>query len=82
MPHGFPKNGDGPNTVLESTVRAPNSVSFSFPHRVPGRELSEFLANSPSLLQNSVSSLFRSSALDQHSARFLKGCLKDFLKDD
>ena len=49
-----------------------SSVSFLRPHRVPGRELRPFLsayyvcakANSPSLLQNSVSSLHRNSCLE------------------
>ena len=51
------------NTELSEFFRA---------HRAPGRELSEFLsayylcakANSPSLPQNSVSSLFRNSTLE------------------
>ena len=62
--------GDGPNTVSESTVSNTKLSEFFGPHRVLGRELSEFLsadslcarANSPifsqhsaSLLQNSVS---------------------------
>ena len=55
------------------------SLNFLGPHRVPGRELSEFLSacylcakanspsssqNSPSLPQNSVSSLYRISTLE------------------
>ena len=48
--------GDGPNTVSESTVSNTELSEFFCPHRVPGRELSEFLsayhlcdkANSPS----------------------------------
>ena len=67
--------GNGPNTVSESTVSNTEPRKLFGPHRVPGRELSEFLsacylcakANSPSFLQNSVSSLFRNSTL----ARFL-----------
>ena len=50
--------GDGPNTVSESTVPITKLSEFPGSHRVPGRELSEFLsaynmcakANSPSLL--------------------------------
>ena len=59
--------------------QTPNSVSFFSAHWVPGSELSEFLSayylcaranspsfwqNSPSLPQNSVSSLFRNSTLE------------------
>ena len=48
--------GDGPNTVSESTVSNTELSECLCPHRVPGRELSEFLsayylcdkANSPS----------------------------------
>ena len=70
---GAPALGDGPNTVSESTVSNTELSEFFFcPHRVPGRELSEFLSayylcekanspsfsqNSPSLPRNSVSSL-------------------------
>ena len=47
---------DGPNTVSENTVSNTELSEFFGPHRVPGRELSEFLsayylcdkANSPS----------------------------------
>ena len=64
-----PKLGDGPNTVSESTVSNTELGEFSFSQRVPGRELSEFLSpsslqNSPSLPQNSVSSLFQNSTLE------------------
>ena len=53
---------DGPNKVSESTVSNTELSEIFGPHRVPGRELSEFLsayylcakANSPSLPQNSV----------------------------
>ena len=53
--------GNGSNTVSESTVSNTELSEFSCPHRVPGRELSEFLsayylcakANSPSFSQNS-----------------------------
>ena len=70
---------NGPNTVSESTVQTPNSVSFFCPLQVPGgrtqwvpfslscvcqSELTEFFQNSPSLAQNSVSSLFRNSTLE------------------
>ena len=55
--------GNGPNTVSESTVSNTELSEFLGPHRVPGRELSEFLsayylcgkANSPSFWQNSPS---------------------------
>ena len=55
--------GDGPNMVSESTVSKPELSEFLRPHRVPERELSEFLSsnnlsakvNSPSLSQNSPS---------------------------
>ena len=48
--------GNGPNTVLESTVSDTELSELFGPHRVPERELSEFLsayylsvrANSPS----------------------------------
>ena len=54
---------DGPNTVSESTVSNTELSEFFGAHRVPGRELSEFLsayylcakANSPSFSQNSPS---------------------------
>ena len=36
--------GDGPNTVSESTVQNTELSEFFGPHRVPGRELSEFLS--------------------------------------
>ena len=82
------KFGDGPNTVLESTVSNTKLSEFFLPSpSVPGRELREFLSvfdlcakanlpslgqNSPSLLQNSVSSLFRKSALETVFPRFLQ----------
>ena len=55
--------GNGPNTVPESTVSNTELSEFFCPHRVPGRELSEFLSayylcasqNSPSFSQNSPS---------------------------
>ena len=55
--------GDGPNTVSESTVSNTELSELFCPHRVPGRELSEFLsayylcdkAISPSFSQNSPS---------------------------
>ena len=55
--------GDGPNTVSEGTVSNTELSEFFCPHRVLGRELSEFLsasylcdkANSPSFSQNSPS---------------------------
>ena len=54
---------NGPNTVSESTVSNTELSEFFGPHRVPGRELSEFLSayylcakeNSPSFSQNSPS---------------------------
>ena len=64
--------GDVPNTVLESTVSSAELGEFVGPRRGLGRALSEFLSpyylcakansrsfsqNSPSLPQNSVSSL-------------------------
>ena len=67
-------------TVSESTVAHTELREFFWSHRLPGRELSEFLSvhylcaqanspsfsqNSPSLPQNSVSSLFPNCALDQ-----------------
>ena len=36
--------GNGPNTVLESTVSNTELSEFFGPHRVPGGELSEFLS--------------------------------------
>ena len=36
--------GNVPNTVLESTVSNTELSEFFCPHRVPGRELSEFLS--------------------------------------
>ena len=36
--------GDRPNTVSESTVSNTELGEFFCPHRVPGRELSEFLS--------------------------------------
>ena len=69
----FSQVGDGPNTVSESTVSNTKLSEFFYPHRAPGRELSEFLAtyylcakanspsfcpqNSPSLAQNCEFSL-------------------------
>ena len=56
--------GDGPNTVLESTISNTELSAFVCPHRVPRRELSELLssyyflcaqADSPSFPQNSLS---------------------------
>ena len=66
----------GPNTEL--------SEFFVCPHRVPGRELSELLsayylwatANSPSLAQNSPSSLFRNTTLEAVCRPFPTCCLK------
>ena len=54
----WPKIGNGPNAVLESTVSNTKLSKFFGPHRVPGRELTEFLSayylfakeNSPSFL--------------------------------
>ena len=69
----------GRGKVSESTASNTELSEFFGPHRAPGRELSEFLSayylcakgnspnsplNSPSLPQNSVSSLFRNSALE------------------
>ena len=62
--------GNGPNTVSDSTVSNTELRSFLGHHRVPARDLSEFLsandvcadADSPSLVQNSVSPLFRNQA--------------------
>ena len=74
-----PKFGNGPNTVSGSMGSNTELSEFFGPHRVPGRELSEFLSayylcakanspslpqNSPSLPQNSVSSLSRNSTLE------------------
>ena len=71
--------GNRPNTVSESTVSNIELSELFGPHRVPGRELSDFLSayylcvkanspsfsqNSPSLPQNSVSSLSRNSTLE------------------
>ena len=65
---------NGPNAVSESTVSNAELSEFFGPHQVPGTELGEFLSayylcakansqsfsrNSPSLPQNSASSLFR-----------------------
>ena len=36
--------GNGPNAVSESTVSNTELSEFFGPHRVPGRELSEFLS--------------------------------------
>ena len=54
--HEKKRLGNRPNTVSESTVSSTELSEFFGPHRVPGRELSEFLlayylcakANSPS----------------------------------
>ena len=66
----IPHVGNGPNMVSESTASNTELSEFFCPHRVPGRELSEFLStyylcakansaifsqNSPSLSQNSGS---------------------------
>ena len=82
--------GHGPNTVSESTVSNTELSVFFCPHRVPGRGLSEFLSanyvcekanspsfwqNSPSLPQNSVSSLFRNSTLETVFRPFPMHCL-------
>ena len=71
--------GNGANTVSESTVSNTKLSEFFGPHRLPGGKLSEFLSayylcakanspsflqNSPSLPQNSVSSLLRNSTLE------------------
>ena len=71
--------GNVPKTVSESTVSKTELSEFFDPHRVPRRELCEFLSacylctkvdspsfaqNSPSLLQNSVSSLLRNITLE------------------
>ena len=71
--------GNGPNTVSESMVSKHRTQWFFHSHRLPGRELSEFLsayyvcakANSPSLSQNSsslaknpVSPIFQNSTLE------------------
>ena len=71
--------GDGPNTLSESTVSNTELSEFFGPHRVSGRELSEFLsayylcakANSPTFSQNSPSLLQNSVLAKQYSARFL-----------
>ena len=57
------RSGNGLTTVSESTASNTELSEFLGPHRVPGRELSEFLsayylcakANSPSFAQNSPS---------------------------
>ena len=71
---------DGPNTVSESTVSNTKLSDLFCPHRVPGRELSEFLsgrvsayylcdsANSPSLSQNSPSLPQNSVRLSEFSS--------------
>ena len=81
----FPRSlriGNGPKTVSESSEHGfKHRAQWVFwPHRGPGRELSEFLSayylcaktnspsfprKSPSLPQNSVSSLFRNSTLEK-----------------
>ena len=75
----LPIFGNGPNTVSASTVSNTELSEFFSAHWVPGSELSEFLSayylcakanspsfwqNSPSLPQNSVSSLFQNSTLE------------------
>ena len=65
--------------VSESTISNSELSQFLVPHRVPGRELNEFLSayylcanadspsfsqNLPSLSQDSVSSLFRNNTLE------------------
>ena len=78
------KDGDGPNTVSESTVSNTKLTEFFGSHQVPGRELSELLsayylpakANSPSFSQNSASfgaelSEFRTSTLETVFCLFL-----------
>ena len=71
--------GNEPNTVSGSTVSNTELSEFFGAHWVPGSELSEFLSayhlcakaispsssqNSPSLPQDSMSSLFRNSTLE------------------
>ena len=72
-----PQIGNGPNTVSGSTVSNPELSEFFWAHRVPGRELSEFLttyylcakANSPSFFsQNSLSSPQNSVRLSEFSS--------------
>ena len=80
MPYGIPSFGNGQNPVSESTVSNTELSEFFGPHRVPGRELSEFLSacnlcaktNSPSFFFLSKTVLSK-----QYSARFLffAGCL-------
>ena len=41
---GQPQIGNGLNAVLESTVSNTELCEFFCPHRVPGRELSDFLS--------------------------------------
>ena len=75
----FGSVGSGPNTVSGSTVSNTDLSEFFWARWVPGSELSEFLSayylcananspsfwqNSPSLPQNSVSSLLRNSTLE------------------
>ena len=56
-----PVIGSGPNTVSDSAVSNTELSEFFFPHRVPARELVEFLSayylcakvSSPSFSQNS-----------------------------
>ena len=83
---GSLKFGNGPNTVSESRVSNTELSEFCGPHRVPGRELSEFLsayylcvkANSPSFsaeltefaAELSEFSLLKSYSPKQYSARF------------
>ena len=69
--------GNRPNTVSESTVSNTELRDFLWPHRVPGRELSEFLsadylfdkATSPSFSQNSPSLPQNSVRLSEFSLR-------------
>ena len=68
--------GNGPNTVSGSTVSNTELSEFFDPHRVPGRELSEFLsafyfcakANSPSFSENSPSLPRNSVRLSEFSS--------------
>ena len=81
-----PLVGDGPNMVSESTVSNIELRECLGAHRVPWRELSEFLStdylcakanssrfsqNSPSLPKSSLSSLFQNSALETVFCPFL-----------
>ena len=97
---------NGPNTVPESSVSNTELSESLGPHRAPGSELSEFLSayhlcaqanspsfspNSPSLPQNSVSSLSLNSTLetvfrpfpsikeDVNSQQQVRGCCSEIL---